>query len=149
MPLTKCRSKVRVTQEMVEGENTVLINTDGYQLNATQQKDVRDYVQDLIAEGNKSRPRPDKIEDFFKKYGKSPSSSDLPVYVMRRIIPVFVMHDYQKEYGQFSQKVKGMWESKPADWPRHVPFVDPNNRRKPNKRILCRMFDHLIKKHVS
>ena len=45
--------------------------------------------------------------------------------------------------------VKGMWESKPADWPRHVPFVDPNNRRKPNKRILCRMFDHLIKKHVS
>ena len=52
--------------------------------------------------------------------------------------------------------VKGMWERKPCDWPRGVPFLDPNNKikergdggSKPTKEVLVPMLIHLVKKYV-
>jgi hypothetical protein len=56
-------------------------------------------------------------------------------------------------------KVKGIWWSKPSDWPDDIPFCDPNNSKlatsvgsysKPKKETLIQMFDFLmIKYNVS
>jgi len=50
--------------------------------------------------------------------------------------------------------VKGTWEKEPTDWPKDVPFVDPNNKSKetgskPTKDVLIPMLHHLLKKYVS
>jgi len=49
-----------------------------------------------------------------------------------------------------------MWERKPSDWPRDVPFLDPNNKikehghggYKPTKEVLVPMLLHLVRKYV-
>jgi len=49
-----------------------------------------------------------------------------------------------------------MWERKPADWPEHIPFLDPNNKKKsdakgckPTKEELFPMLLYLLHKHVG
>ena len=75
----------------------------------------------------------------------------LSVKTLRKYIPVLRMHAYPAS-GQLSQrqKIKHIWEEKPADWPEQVIFKDPNNNRKggkkPSKSELVKMYNFLYDK---
>jgi len=52
--------------------------------------------------------------------------------------------------------VSGIWANRPMDWPKNVPFGDPNNywkaeakqrKEKPDQLTLMKMFEFLVKKY--
>jgi len=62
-----------------------------------------------------------------------------------------------EEEWQGKEKVKGMWEKRPKDWPDHIPHKDPNNsgkqkgtgEGKPKREELMLMFQFLKEKYIE
>lgn len=76
----------------------------------------------------------------------------LSVKQLRKFIPLLRMYAYPTP-GPIPQrqKIKHIWEEKPADWPNDIIFRDPNNNRKggkkPSKSELVKMYYFLYARH--
>ena len=56
----------------------------------------------MLVAGKKTKK--EEIENFIDKYRYSHKYNDVPVAMMRHIIPLLLMEIYPQEYGQVSRK---------------------------------------------
>lgn len=86
----------------------------------------------------------------------SPVGEKNGVQELRKIISMYLAHVYHNDEKRMGKrKMKNLWDKAPEDWPKQIPFVDPNNglkegggkQQKPKKHELVPMYNFLRQKY--
>ena len=130
--------------------NIINLKDDAKYLNANEQQQLTKLLYTLLQrkESDVAGQRQKHLDDALKE-----DCNNLRVSKLRSYITDFMKALYLSDDDKNKSKVKHLWENRPADWPKEVPFIDPNNgnklakEKKPSKPDLLLMFKYLSERY--